>query len=107
MKYLLDSHVLDWAQRDTTRLSRAALTAIENARPGDLAVSDVTLSELARHLAMGTIPTSLAPGLWLRAALAGPIATRATATSSPPPPSTGSHSSPSTGRSTRSSECAA
>ncbi len=69
MKYLLDSHVLDWAQRDTARLSRVVLALLENAKPGDLAVSDVTLSELARHLAYGKITTTLAPDQWLRAAL--------------------------------------
>jgi PIN domain nuclease of toxin-antitoxin system len=45
------------------------LALLETAKPGDLAVSDVTLSELARHLALGKIATTLAPDLWLRAAL--------------------------------------
>ena len=69
MKFLLDSHVLDWAQRDTDRLSRVVLALLEDAKPGELAVSDVTLSELARHLALGKIVSTLSPDQWLRAAL--------------------------------------
>ena len=69
MKYLLDSHVLDWAQRDTLRLSPKVLAILQDAKPGELTVSDVTLSELARHLAFGKITTTLAPEQWLRAAL--------------------------------------
>lgn len=69
MRYLLDSHVLDWAQRDTDRLSPKVLAILGDAKPGELAVSDVTLSELARHLALGKIASKFTPDEWLRAAL--------------------------------------
>ncbi|MEO5960543.1 MAG: type II toxin-antitoxin system VapC family toxin [Opitutaceae bacterium] len=70
VKYLLDSHVLDWAQTDEHRLSAKALTMLRDAKPGDLAVSDVTLSELARHLASGKIFVRIASEEWLHAATA-------------------------------------
>ena len=71
VKFLLDTHVVDWAQLDEQRLSAKALAIVRNAKPGDLAISDVTLSELARHLASGKISTRLTPEEWLRAAIAG------------------------------------
>jgi PIN domain nuclease of toxin-antitoxin system len=71
VKYLLDTHVLDWAQLDEHRLSAKAHAIVRDAKPGDLAISDVTLSELARHLASGKIATRAAPEEWLRAATAG------------------------------------
>lgn len=71
MKYLLDTHVLDWARSADPRLSTKARELLEVAVPGDLAVSDVTLSELARHLAMGRIHVDLSPERWLEAAAAG------------------------------------
>lgn len=71
MKYLLDTHAVDWVQNDEQRLSAKVLAIVRDAKPGDLAVSDVTLSELARHLASGKIATRLTPEEWLRAAAAG------------------------------------
>lgn len=71
MKFLLDTHVVDWVQTDEHRLSANALAIVRDARPGELAVSDVTLSELARHLASGQISTRLSPDEWLQAATAG------------------------------------
>ncbi len=71
MRYLLDTHAVDWVQMDEDRLSAKALAVLRDAKPGDLAVSDVTLSELARHLASGKISTRLTPEEWLRAATAG------------------------------------
>jgi PIN domain nuclease of toxin-antitoxin system len=71
VKFLLDTHVVDWAQLDEHRLSAKVLAIMHDAKPGDLAVSDVTLSELARHLASGKISTRLTPEEWLRAATAG------------------------------------
>jgi PIN domain nuclease of toxin-antitoxin system len=70
MKFLLDTHAIDWAQTDEHRLSASALAIVRNARPGDLAVSDVTLTELARHLASGKISTRLTPEEWLARAMA-------------------------------------
>jgi PIN domain nuclease of toxin-antitoxin system len=71
VKFLLDTHAVDWAQTGEHRLSAKALAIVRDARPGDLAVSDVTLSELARHLASGKISTQLTPEEWIRAATAG------------------------------------
>jgi len=54
---LLDTHVLAWTVADSKRLSRAALRAIERARrqDGGLAISAITLWELALLLARGRI----------------------------------------------------
>jgi PIN domain nuclease of toxin-antitoxin system len=54
---LLDTHVLVWTVADSTRLSRAALRAIKRARrqDGGLAISAITLWELALLLARGRI----------------------------------------------------
>jgi PIN domain nuclease of toxin-antitoxin system len=71
VKYLLDTHVLDWAQMAEHRLSAKVLAIVRDAKPDELAVSDVTLSELARHLASEKISTRLLPEEWLRAAIAG------------------------------------
>lgn len=70
MKYLLDSHVLDWAQNAVTRLSPKAHEIIQMASPGDLAISDVTLSELSRHLISGKIRPNMVVDAWLHAAVA-------------------------------------
>jgi PIN domain nuclease of toxin-antitoxin system len=71
VKYLLDSHVVDWAQTDVHRLPAKVQAIIENARRGDLAVSDVTLTELGRHLVARRIGTTLSPEDWLHQALEG------------------------------------
>lgn len=65
MKYLLDSHVVDWAAHRDPRLSVKARELVTSAGPGDLAISDVTLTELARHLAAGVIITPIPPAEWL------------------------------------------
>lgn len=53
---LLDSHVLIWAVADSTRLSKAASSAIRRARRGDgLAVSAITAYEVAWQIASGRI----------------------------------------------------
>jgi PIN domain nuclease of toxin-antitoxin system len=71
VRFLLDTHVVDWSQYDDQRLSATARRLLTEAKPGDLAISDVTLTELARHLAAGVIRTQLAPGDWLREATNG------------------------------------
>jgi PIN domain nuclease of toxin-antitoxin system len=70
VKYLLDTHAVDWGFHDEARLSAQARVILKNAAPGDLAISDVTLSELARHLAHGVIKMTLPPEVWLRLAIA-------------------------------------
>jgi PIN domain nuclease of toxin-antitoxin system len=53
---LLDSHVLAWAVGDSKRLSRAAASAIRRARrDGGIAVSAITVWELAWLIASGRI----------------------------------------------------
>lgn len=70
MKYLLDTHVVDWAQNAIDRLSPKVRDIINHARPGEMAVSDVTLSELARHLIAGKIVVNVSADIWLAAAVA-------------------------------------
>lgn len=71
MKYLLDTHVLDWAQTDTDRLSQKVRRVLSEVTPDDLAISDVSLTELARLLHSGTINHNHKPEIWLRAATQG------------------------------------
>jgi PIN domain nuclease of toxin-antitoxin system len=53
---LLDTHVLIWAREDSKRLSRAASSAIRRAeRDGGLAVSAITMWELASLFANGKL----------------------------------------------------
>jgi PIN domain nuclease of toxin-antitoxin system len=56
---LLDTHVLVWAVEDSKRLSRAAASEIRrNRRHGGLAVSAITVWELAWLIAHGRIQVS-------------------------------------------------
>ena len=56
---LLDTHVLVWSQREPRRLSRPAESAIRRARAqNSLAVSAITLVELANLINRGRIRTS-------------------------------------------------
>jgi len=54
---LLDTHVVIWLAQDYQRISRAAQTAISDARSKDrgLAVADITLVEIARLAGHGRI----------------------------------------------------
>jgi PIN domain nuclease of toxin-antitoxin system len=53
---LLDTHVLIWARDDSKRLSRDAASAIRRARhDGGLAISDISLWEIATLFASGKI----------------------------------------------------
>jgi len=54
---LLDTHVVIWLAQDYKRISAAAQAAIENARIEDrgLAISDITLVEIARLASHGRI----------------------------------------------------
>lgn len=79
MKYLLDSHVVDWARNEDPRLSAKVRAIIAESNLGDLAISDVTLTELARHLANGVIRTTLPPIDWLLSATRGTVVLPVTA----------------------------
>lgn len=69
MNYLLDTHVVDWAQHDVAKLSARVRDLLAAVGPGELAISDVTLTELARLLHAGSIKTNQPPGVWLHAAI--------------------------------------
>jgi PIN domain nuclease of toxin-antitoxin system len=69
VKYLLDTHVVDWSARRNPLLPQPIAELLAHASGDDLAVSDVTLSELVRHLASGAIETKFPPTEWLRQAL--------------------------------------
>jgi len=71
VKYLLDTHVVEWAQHDVARLSLKVRNLLAEIHPGDLAISDVTLSELARLVRSGAIRSSQPPAAWLAAAVLG------------------------------------
>jgi PIN domain nuclease of toxin-antitoxin system len=68
VRYLLDTHVVDWSASNALRLSPAVRSLLADTQRGDLAILDVTLSELARHLAAGTIQTDLPAKEWLEQA---------------------------------------
>jgi PIN domain nuclease of toxin-antitoxin system len=56
---LLDTHVLAWAAEDSKRLSRDAASEIRRARRGGgLAISAISLWELAWHISRGRIQAS-------------------------------------------------
>ena len=65
---LLDTHVVAWLAFDSTRLSRAARAAIDEAREhGDgLAISDITLLELAALAGKGRIRLDVSLESFLR-----------------------------------------
>jgi len=65
VKYLLDTHVVDWAALPDPRLSPHVRSLIQDAKPGELAISDVTLTELARLLARGRMVTPFSAEEWL------------------------------------------
>lgn len=68
MKYLIDSHVVDWARNADHRLSPKVRSLLDESLPGDLALCDTTLSELARHLVSGKIKVNIGPDAWLETA---------------------------------------
>lgn len=65
---VLDTHAALWAQLDPARLGPAARRLLAGRSPAAVAVSDVTLTEVARLLHDGRIvPASAAPAAWLEA----------------------------------------
>jgi PIN domain nuclease of toxin-antitoxin system len=65
---LVDTHVVVWLAFDETRLSKKAKAAIENARQNDdgLAISDITLLELATLASKGRIRLDITLESFLR-----------------------------------------
>jgi PIN domain nuclease of toxin-antitoxin system len=54
----LDTHVVQWLVADSSRLSRAAASAIRRARASDgVAISSITLWELALLISQGRVQT--------------------------------------------------
>lgn len=69
---LLDSHVLIWTVADSKRLSKEAASVIRRARRGDgLAVSSITIWEIARLLATAKVSGYATIEASLREFLAG------------------------------------
>ena len=67
-RYVLDTHAALWAQLEPSRLGRAARAALTGLAPAAVALSDVTLTEVARLLHDGKIvPGTAAPEAWLEA----------------------------------------
>jgi len=65
---VLDTHAALWTQLAPARLSRAARKALADLPPAAVAMSDVTLTEIARLLRDGrVVPGAAAPGAWLDA----------------------------------------
>jgi PIN domain nuclease of toxin-antitoxin system len=68
LRYVLDTHAALWAQLEPMRLGRTARATLSNLSPAALAVSDVTLTEVARLLKDGkVVPGAAAPMSWLEA----------------------------------------
>lgn len=55
MKYLLDTHAAFWLVIDSPKLGKKARRALQRAADGSVAISDVTLFELAQLENRGTI----------------------------------------------------
>jgi PIN domain nuclease of toxin-antitoxin system len=64
-RYLLDTHAAIWLQLEPGRLGARASHALSGAAPSDLFISDVTLSETARLLKLGSIESAAKPADWL------------------------------------------
>lgn len=65
---LLDTHAALWAQLEPARLGPAARRLLAGRSPAAVAISDVTLTEVARLLHDGRIvPASSSPAAWLEA----------------------------------------
>ena len=64
-RFLLDTHAAIWLQIEPARLSPSARTALAGARPADLYISDITLSETARLLRQGRLASATDPADWL------------------------------------------
>ena len=65
---LVDTHIVVWLALDQTRLSKNARTAIDDARQGGdgLAISDITLLELATLSSKGRIRLDISLESFLR-----------------------------------------
>ncbi len=55
MKYLLDTHALWHYASDGDGLSSRAAECLDNSPVGDLVVLDISIYELARHMAIGRV----------------------------------------------------
>ncbi|MFZ0773435.1 MAG: type II toxin-antitoxin system VapC family toxin [Candidatus Sulfotelmatobacter sp.] len=64
---LLDTHVVIWIAMDPAKISKNARSALDEARQGDsgIAVSDMTLLELARLSSIGKVHFSTGLGAFL------------------------------------------
>jgi PIN domain nuclease of toxin-antitoxin system len=61
LKYLLDTHAFLWGYTDDARLSRRCRVLLTSASATELAISDVSLSEIARLLVAGKFQAKISP----------------------------------------------
>jgi PIN domain nuclease of toxin-antitoxin system len=61
LKYLLDTHAFLWGYTDDARLSRRGKALLTTASAAELAISDVSLSEIARLLVAGRFQAKISP----------------------------------------------
>ncbi|HXC03005.1 MAG TPA: type II toxin-antitoxin system VapC family toxin [Opitutaceae bacterium] len=66
LKYLLDTHAFLWGYTDDTRLSRRCKALLVAASAAELAISDVSLSEIARLLVAGRFQAKISPELLMQ-----------------------------------------
>ena len=77
MNYLLDTHVLLWWIEDGDRLSAAQHRALNSVGPETpLAVSDITLWEIAMLQNLGRVAFSIPLREWLEKAVSPPLVQR-------------------------------
>lgn len=80
MKYVLDTHAIHWNISEPHKLGKVSGPALLRAKHNSLIISDVSLSELARHLFSGKIQVSGDAEIWLENAALGhvvmPVSTR-------------------------------
>jgi PIN domain nuclease of toxin-antitoxin system len=66
LKYLLDTHAFLWGYTDDARLSRRCKGLLMAASAAELAISDVSLSEIARLLVAGRFQAKISPELLMQ-----------------------------------------
>ncbi|WP_052362338.1 type II toxin-antitoxin system VapC family toxin [Geminisphaera colitermitum] len=73
MKYVLDTHAIHWNISEPDKLGELAGPILLRARHTALVISDVSLSELARHLVAGNIAVNENHETWLETVARGHV----------------------------------
>jgi PIN domain nuclease of toxin-antitoxin system len=76
MTHLLDTHVFLWWHLDRKQLSRKQRAVVERASDAPVAVSDITLWEVALLVELGRVELDVPLGQWLELASAPPLVER-------------------------------